>query len=95
MKVEEALLRLRSTFGEFPPYEPKPLLNPELWVTSVGPNPGKIFAITRQATQLSPSVVKQLLRSGEFKVAQGWPKEFEYWQSSLASAGAQLEIRFP
>lgn len=95
MKVEEALLRLRATFGEFPPYEPKPLLDPELWVASVGPNPGKVFAITRQATQLSPSVVKQLLCYGEFKVAQSCPKEFEYWQSLLARAGARLEIRFP
>lgn len=47
MKVEEAILRLRITFGEFPTYEPKHLLSPELWVTLVGSNPGKVFAIVR------------------------------------------------
>lgn len=93
--TEEALSRLKLMFGEFPPYEPEPVLDPELWVTSVGPNSARVFAILRQATQLAPIDAKAQLQNGAFKVAQGWPKNFENWRSALVEAGAQVEIRFP
>lgn len=49
----EALFKLTETYGPFPAYEPKPLCDPELWVTAVGPNPAKVFFVLRQATHSS------------------------------------------
>lgn len=91
----KALLQLTEQYGVFPPYEPKPIRDPELWVTAVGPNPAKVFALLRQATPISPADAKKLLAAGEFKVSQGWPVQFQYWKTALAEAGARLEVRFP
>jgi hypothetical protein len=91
----EALSKLHGRFGVFPPYESKPYRDPELWVTAVGPNAPKVFAILRHAAQVSPIEAKKLLANRVFKVAQGWPREFQGWQSALVEAGAQVEIRFP
>ena len=93
--TEEALSSLKLMFGVFPPYEAKPVFDPELWVTSVGPNRASVFAILRRATQLAPIDAKKLLHAGVFKVAQGWPNSFENLQSALIEAGAQVETRFP
>lgn len=93
--ADEALTRLRARYGEFPPYVPKPLRDPELWVTSVGPNSTEVFIIVRQAAHLSPLEARNLLRTGTFKVAKGWPSSFETWRLALIEAGARVEVRFP
>lgn len=91
----EALSKLRGSYGVFPPYESKPYRDPELWVTDVGPNAPQVFAILRRASQASPAEAQELLASGVFKVAQGWPRAFQGWQSALVEAAAEVEIRFP
>ena len=93
--TDEALSQLKTAYGEFPPYKALPCFDPELWVIAVGPNSGAVFTIVRQATHLPPIKVKELLHSGVFKVAQGWPQEFERWRSALVDAEAQVEVRFP
>jgi len=91
----EALAAMEGKFGRFPPWQEKPRLDPELWVTSVGPNVSKVFAIYRQATQISATEAKRAMEGGGFRIAQGWPVSFKGWQDALLAAGAQVEIRFP
>lgn len=95
LTTDEALLRLRDRYGEFPPYVSKPIRDPELWVTSIGSYREKVFIVIRQATYLSPRDARNLLRAGSFKVAAGWPSSFESWRIALIDAGAQVEVRFP
>lgn len=95
IKTSEALSKLHDKYGTFPPYESKTYHDPELWFIAAGPNAPKVFAIIRHAAQVSPKEAKKLLANGAFKVAQGWPREFQGWQSALVEAGAQVEIRFP
>jgi hypothetical protein len=87
--------KLVEQFGAFPPYEDKPLKDPELWVVSVGPSPAKVFAILRDATSLPPKEAKAVLASRQFIVAKGWPASLKGWQAALSAVGAITEIRYP
>lgn len=95
LPVEHALSALKLQFGEFPPYQPQPQLDPELWVLNVGINPAKVFTAIRQGTFLSPKTVKEMLDIGEFRVTTGWPSHFKKLQGELRNAGATVEIRCP
>ena len=90
----DAMSKLKEQFGEFPPFENGPLRDPALWVTSIGPNAPRVFAIIRQAMSISPADAKGLLALGQFKVIEGWPSQFKTWQQALTEAGATVEIRF-
>ena len=93
--ADVALELLQVGFGKFPPYRPKPHRDPELWVTDVGPNPSRIFAIIRESRWESPAAVRALLQEGKFKVAQGWPRSFAQLKGSLIEAGAAVVTLYP
>jgi hypothetical protein len=64
-----------------------------LWVTSVGPNFAKVFAIVRRIMGVSPGAAKALLNGPPFQVAVGWPADLKDWRDDLLEAGATAEIR--
>jgi ribosomal protein L7/L12 len=68
--------------------------NPELFVLDVGPNRAKVFGVVRQATGCTPDVARKLLERAPFKVAEGWPMQFDAWRRALEDAGAVVEIRW-
>ena len=90
----EAFSRLYEQFGEFPAKESSPLHDPSLWITAIGPNAARVFAIIRQATSMTPAETKHAMSLGHLKVSQGWPSQFILWQRALVDAGATVEVRF-
>ena len=94
MPCAVALSTLVDQFGVFPAYKPSPCQEPSLWITAIGPNPARVFAIIRQATSMAPAETKHLMSLGQLKVSQGWPSQFISWQRALIDAGATVEVRF-
>lgn len=94
LSFAEALSRLVEQFGEFPAWTSSPSHDASLWVTSIGPNKARVFAIVRQATSMTPAETKQLMSVGQLKVSEGWPSQFASWQRALIDAGATVEVRF-
>jgi hypothetical protein len=94
MSYVEAFSMLVDQFGEFPAYKDLPFHDPSLWITAIGPNAARVFAIIRQATSITPAETKHLMSLGQLKVSQGWPSQFITWQRALADAGATVEVRF-
>ena len=94
LSADAAVRDMQRTFGVRParPRERKP--NPELFVVDVGPNRAKVFAIVRQATGCSPDEARKLLDGLPFKVAEGWPMQFDPWRRELEEAGAVVEVRW-
>jgi hypothetical protein len=94
LTVDEALAELKRVYGEFP--DPPPSLMPDssLWITSIGPNYARVFAVVREAMGITPSKAKALLDGAAFKVAGGWPSQFEHWKEALCQAGATVEVRY-
>lgn len=92
--LEAAQTELRRTYGDFPNPSPSPMPDPSLWVTSVGPNFAKVFGVVRQMMEISPSRAKLLLSGPAFRVATGWPSQFEHWRDALRAAGAVVEVRY-
>lgn len=79
-----------------PPGGPFGLIrDPELWVTAVGPNEHLVFGVLREVAGLSPAEAKAVVRSGAFKVCNGWPMHLEPWRARLEAAGAATELRYP
>ncbi len=68
--------------------------DPTLWVTNVGPNRAKVFAVIRASTNAAPSAVQDLLNQNVFQIAQGWPMQFAALEKALREAGATVEIRY-
>jgi hypothetical protein len=64
-----------------------------LWVTSVGPNFAKVFAVVRKLMGVPATEVKALLSGPAFRAAVGWPSELKPWREALEAAGASVEIR--
>jgi hypothetical protein len=73
--------------------DPTPAPQSSLWVTSVGPNFAKVFAVVRRVMGVTPSEAKALLSGSAFRVAAGWPSELRPWREALREAGATAEIR--
>jgi ribosomal protein L7/L12 len=94
LSADAAVRDMQRTFGVRParPSERKP--GPELFVVDVGPNRSRVFAIVRQATGCSPGVARKLVDGVPFKVADGWPMQFEPWRRELEEAGAVVEVRW-
>jgi hypothetical protein len=93
--TEEAMSELRQQFGEFAgPEWPAHSTGPALWVTAVGPNFAKVYAIIRSASSLGPADARSLVRTGEFLVATGWPAQFQHWRDALEEAGATVDVRY-
>ena len=92
---DEALKEMERRYGNFPPYVPAPYRDPELWLTSVGPNKSKIFALVRQATLCTPGEAIAMISSGHFKVSSGSLSMFSELDRALLEAGAKTELRFP
>jgi hypothetical protein len=72
---------------------PAPTPPSSLWVTSVGPNFARVFAVVRRVMGIPPSEAKALLRGPAFRVTAGWPSELRPWREALTEAGATVEIR--
>jgi len=89
-----ALVELQRRYGVFPEAEPSPMRDPSLWVTSVGANRARVFALLREATGLPAGEAMALLQSGAFEVARGWPQQLESWEAAFVAAGASVEIRY-
>lgn len=90
----EARSRLVDQFGEFPAQKSSPSYDASLWITAIGPNTARVFAIIRQATSMAPAETKYWMSQGQLKVAEGWPSQFISWQRALVDAGATVEVRF-
>lgn len=95
LSYSDAMTVLTRQYAPFADYPPLASSDPALWITEVGPNPAKVFALIRQAMGVSPSVARDLLAGGPFKVSQAWPQQFRVWQEALIQAGTQVEIRYP
>jgi hypothetical protein len=76
---------------------PAPLPTPpsSLWVTSVGSNFAKVFAVVRRVMGVPASEAKALLSGPAFRVAVDWPSELKPWRDALQAAGATMQIRQP
>lgn len=94
MPYAKALSTLVDQFGEFPAYKNSLCHDPSLWITAIGPNAARVFAIIRQATSMTPAQTKHLMSLGQLKISQGWPSQFISWQRALVDAGATVEVRF-
>ncbi|NBF03434.1 hypothetical protein GV819_14160 [Pseudomonas sp. Fl5BN2] len=95
LSYADAMTLLTRQYGRFAGYEPLANSDPALWITEVGPAPAKVFALIRQAMAISPSVAKELVTGGPFKVIEAWPQQFKVWQDALMHIGAKVEIRYP
>lgn len=97
LSADQALRRLRAEHGieeEPDSHEYGEIPDPVLWVTSVGPDRARVFAVLRQATGLAPEEMKALMATVPFQVVSGWPPELETLKSRLEDAGAATEIRY-
>jgi hypothetical protein len=72
---------------------PAPAPPSSLWITSVGPNIGKVFVVVRQVMGVPAHEVKALLNQPSFQVAAGWRSDLTPWCDKLQEAGATVEIR--
>lgn len=90
----DALVELQQQYGTFPTPTLSVIRDPSLWVTAVGPEPARVFAVFRQATGLPASEALAIFRSGTFEVARCWPQQFENWRAALIAAGAGVEVRY-
>ena len=96
--LSEAMNCLKQEFGDFePPLSYAPCPDPELWLTSIGPSPAKVFSIVRRITGRSPNEVKALLEAGNFKIKAGWPVDVELRPTAeaLQAVGASVVLRCP
>ena len=90
----EELLRVACLVSDDSRPERQPAPPPSsLWVTSVGPNFAKVFAVVREVMGIPASEAKALLRGPAFRVAVGWPSEMKSWRDKLQLAGASVEVR--
>jgi len=92
MPAEEAIRSVRDSLGVVPQPLCEGKANPELLLIDVGRNRAKVFAIIREATDLSPEKARDLLNNVPAKISEGWPVEFEVWRQALCEAGAIVEI---
>ncbi|MDG3006649.1 hypothetical protein [Paludisphaera mucosa] len=86
---------LRDRFGPSPPVgEPTTMPDPSLWVTAIGPNPARVFALVHQAINRPAAETLATMRSVPFQLARGWPQSFEGLRAAFADAGATVEVRY-
>lgn len=90
-----ALAVLRDGFGPFPPAGERALMpDPSLWVTAIGPNTPRVFALVHRATGRPAAGALAVMRSVPFELARGWPLSFEGLRAALVDAGAVVEVRY-
>ena len=90
-----ALVVLRDRFGSSPPdVEPTLMPDPSLWVTEIGPNRARVFALIHQAINRPAAEVLAMMHSVPFQLARGWPQSFETLRAACANAGAVVEVRY-
>ena len=94
LPLADALVKLESEYGTFPPPVVGDVADPTLWVTDAGSDFAGVFAAFRHATGLPPADARDRLTKLPALVATGWPAEFRVHMDSLRDRGATVEIRY-